>query len=99
MTFKWSHIIHQHLKSTAQEIKKGKELIGESNEQKHLYYQSIHQQGYSDGHASGRCWKQYKPVDISQMFKPHYQPTPKKPLPSFYTRKDVLEIHVPIFDP
>ena len=40
-------------------------MLAESEEQKHLYYQSVHQQGYSDGCAPRIYWKQYKPVNVS----------------------------------
>ena len=65
-------------------------MMAEFEKQKHLYYQSIYQQSYSDGCASGRCWKQYKPTEISQMFGPSYCPTPKKPSPSSSIERDIL---------
>ena len=50
--FKWSWIISQCLKFATQEFQQYEELMAEFEEQKHLYYQNIYQQGYSDGHAS-----------------------------------------------
>ena len=73
--------------------------MADLEEQIHLYYQSIYQQGYSDGHTSRRYQNQYKPIDISQMFAPNYHPTSKKPSPSSCTERDVLEIHAHIFEP
>ena len=56
-TSKWSHIINQCLKYATQEVKQYKELTADFEKQKHLYYQGIYLQGYSNGHASRRCWK------------------------------------------
>ena len=42
--------------------------------------------------------KQYKPTGVSQIFAPHYFPTPKKPSPSTFVHIDIIEIHAPIFN-
>ena len=68
-------------------------------EQKCLYYQSVYQQGCSKDHASGRCQKEYKPINVSQIFAPHYHPMPKKTSPSSSGERHILGIHAPNFDP
>ena len=73
-------------------------MITEFEEQKHLYYQDIHQQVYSDGHDSRRPQRQYKHVDVSKLFEPHCCTTLinyPSPSPSV---TDFLEIHDPDFD-
>ena len=76
--FKWSYIISQHPGSPCQEIRQYKEMMAESEEHTHLYYQSLYQKGYSDCWASRRCQQQCKSIGISEMFAPYYCPTPKK---------------------
>ena len=72
--------------------------MAESEEQKALYYQSVYQQGYSNGHAPGRCQTQYKPVGGFQMFASHYQPAQRNwclcPL-----LKQILFRFMPFFNP
>ena len=67
-------------------------MMAELEEQKHLYYQSVYQQGYSDGHASRKCQKQYKPINVSQMFAPCYHLPTKKVSTSSSIERDILEI-------
>ena len=88
----------QHLKTAIQEIQQYKGMMAKTEEQKYLYYQGVYQQGYSDVHASGKCWKQYEPLDASQLFALHYYPYTKKMSPSSSIGRDILEIHAPICD-
>ena len=92
---KWSHIINQHLNYVTWEIQQYKELTAEFEEKKHLYYQTVHQHGYSNGHASELCWRQYKLKNVSQMFFPPFE----RLSPSPCIHRGILKIHAHIIDP
>ena len=74
-------------------------MMAKFEEQKHLYYWGVNQKGYINGHDSGKCQKQYKPIDVSQMFSSLYCSIPKTPSPSSSIGRDILEIHAPIVLP
>ena len=69
----------------------------EFKEQKCTYYQAIYQHGYSDGHASGKFQRQYKPIDVSSIFTPHYCPSSKKSA-LLLPYSDFLKIYTSILD-
>ena len=72
LTLKWSHVIRKCLKSAIREIQQYKKMMTEFEGPKHMHYQAIYDNGYSDGCASGKMLKAIcKPIDVSWMFTPH----------------------------